>query len=169
MSTPSSPSEQRRSAHIHPALHPSVTGVPVTPGVSLAGRSNYIAPEHLVDGANDSQDREAKNGGLENGTAAGSQTNADSYFGAKEGANERGQSIAHGPVGQKDQRQGSSGVNGDARQRHADAAVSDPRAAYPDLNLNGSVISATTYVPYDLGYAQGQEWVRSLRICEDCL
>ncbi|KJX93404.1 alpha,alpha-trehalose-phosphate synthase subunit Tps2 like protein [Zymoseptoria brevis] len=39
-----------------------------------------------------------------------------------------------------------------------DTAPWDPRAAHPDLNLSGNVISATFCVPYKIGYTTTGEW-----------
>jgi trehalose 6-phosphate synthase/phosphatase len=41
--------------------------------------------------------------------------------------------------------------------RH-DLADVDPRAAHPGLNLSGRIISATFVIPYNLGYAAGNDW-----------
>src|SRR4051812_41298127 len=39
------PVEPADHSDTHPALHPSVTNVPVTPGVHLSGQSAYINPD----------------------------------------------------------------------------------------------------------------------------
>ncbi|KAB2580055.1 Trehalose-phosphatase [Lasiodiplodia theobromae] len=46
----------------------------------------------------------------------------------------------------------------------ADLADVDPKAAHPNLNLSGHVISATTCVPYSIAYSPGNDWeLRSRR------
>jgi trehalose 6-phosphate synthase/phosphatase len=106
----------------HPALHPSITNVPVTPGVHLTGASAYIDPN-----TTDSEDK----------ATPGASGNANSYFADKQPA-----------------------VKG-ATQNEAgkpDLADVDPRAAYPELNLSGRLISATFAVPYNIGYSKGNDW-----------
>lgn len=50
------------------------------------------------------------------------------------------------------------------RQQHPDLADVDPRAAHPNLNLSGTIISAAFAVPYSIGYAgEGNEWQLSSR------
>jgi trehalose 6-phosphate synthase/phosphatase len=49
------------------------------------------------------------------------------------------------------------GLNTDPNFK-SDLADIDPRAAHPDLNLSGRVISATFVVPYTIGYSPGNEW-----------
>ncbi|KAF2772607.1 hypothetical protein EJ03DRAFT_266456 [Teratosphaeria nubilosa] len=43
-------------------------------------------------------------------------------------------------------------------QQKPDVADVDPRAAHPELNLSGHVISATFCVPYKINYAPGADW-----------
>jgi trehalose 6-phosphate synthase/phosphatase len=106
----------------HPALHPSITNVPVTPGVHLTGASAYIDPN-----TTDSEDK----------ATPGASGNANSYFTDK-------QSAVNGPT------QNEAGK--------PDLADVDPRAAYPELNLSGRLISATFAVPYNIGYSKGNDW-----------
>ncbi|KAK7533266.1 alpha,alpha-trehalose-phosphate synthase-like protein subunit Tps2 [Phyllosticta citribraziliensis] len=52
---------------------------------------------------------------------------------------------------------------GDSTQ-NAHLADVDPKAAHPNLNLSGGVISATTAVPYTVAYSPGSDWqLRSRR------
>lgn len=44
-------------------------------------------------------------------------------------------------------------------QRKASLTDIDPRAAFPSLDLTGSVISAAFCVPYSLEYRKGSDWV----------
>lgn len=143
MSTPSSPSEQRANSHVHPALHPSVTNVPVTPGVSLTGKSNYLEPDDVENlpqppsRADNASSNETKPGG------AGSKT---SYFTAEPD-----------PISEKDLPK-NTGTEHDVDKSNQKTNY-DPRAAHPGLNLSGGIISATMCLPYDLGYSGGNDWV----------
>jgi trehalose 6-phosphate synthase/phosphatase len=119
---PMSPTRFEPQESDHPALHPSITNVPVTPGVHLTGASAYIDPN-----TTDSEDK----------ATPGASGNANSYFADKQPA-----------------------VKG-ATQNEAgkpDLADVDPRAAYPELNLSGRLISATFAVPYNIGYSKGNDW-----------
>lgn len=48
--------------------------------------------------------------------------------------------------------------NGDSTQ-NANLVDVDPKAAHPNLDLSGGVISATTAVPYTVSYSPGSDWV----------
>ncbi|KAF2102215.1 trehalose-phosphatase [Rhizodiscina lignyota] len=78
MSTPQSPEDEELSRSTHPALDPSVTNVPVTPGISLAGRSAYIEPEDVREESEAVQNSERE-------LRDGPQWNANSYFASKPG------------------------------------------------------------------------------------
>ncbi|ORY13239.1 alpha,alpha-trehalose-phosphate synthase-like protein subunit Tps2 [Clohesyomyces aquaticus] len=132
----------------HPALHPSVTNVPVTPGVHLAGHSAYIEPE-LAHDTNLPFDPDQ--------VTPGPQWNANSYFAPKE--DDRAGSpteVAAGARTSEELLRRLSKIP-DPLAKH-DLADVDPRAAHPGLNLSGRVISATFAVPYNIGYNPGNDW-----------
>ncbi|KAF2729001.1 hypothetical protein EJ04DRAFT_516242 [Polyplosphaeria fusca] len=146
-----SPEEQET----HPALDPSVTNVPVTPGVHLAGRSAYFEPEenaHSPDLPLDSDE-----------TAPGPQWNAKSNFAPKE--EERSSSPTEVAAGA---RSGAEilrrlSLAPDTATKRKDVADINPRTAHPGLNLSGRVLSATSCVPYTLSYSPGNDWGLSPR------
>jgi trehalose 6-phosphate synthase/phosphatase len=121
-----------RQESIHPALRPSLTNIPVTPGITLGeydssqstGTSSYFSTdlkklrETMAQSPTDA--------------AAGATTNADIL-----------------------RRMSLSGdhVNG------ASAAELDPRIANPSLGLSGGIISATFCIPHSLKFRKGSDWV----------
>lgn len=118
---------------------------PVTPGANVAGVSAYH--ESKQSGVSPSGVRSKKD--------ACPPDNASSYF-------EGGRSDSP--------KQGTSGArSGEDLLRRlslsrvptgfAEAQELDPRAAYPNLNLSGRIISATFVVPFNIKYISGGEWV----------
>lgn len=117
---------------VHPGLHPSITNIPVTPGINL---STY---------ASDS------NGAV-----------AQSYF-AHDVQKLRGQlaqSPSEAAEGAKSGHDILRRMSLSSHQRHVSLIDVDPRAANPSLSLSGSVISATFCIPYSLQYRKGRDWV----------
>lgn len=155
MSAPESPDDERLSSSqrsIHPALRPSVTSVPVTPGG--AGESTYVHPEKV------SEEPEAIS--PEDRRQGDSTCNQKSYFALKEGE-ERAASPTEMAAGARSgedllRRLSLSGQLGLGGQ-----ADIDPRTAHPSLSLSGGIISATICLPYDIGHVPGGHWVRSNR------
>ncbi|OCK96538.1 glycosyltransferase family 20 protein [Cenococcum geophilum 1.58] len=143
------PAQLEQEPSTHPALHPSVTSVPVTPGVHLAGHSAYIEPESTP------QDTSLPFDPAQ--VAPGPQWNANSYFAPKDEARPSSptEAVAGARTGEELLRRLS--LVGDPTSKH-DLADVDPRAAHPSLNLSGGVISATFCVPYTLGYCPGLDW-----------
>ncbi|KAF2268425.1 hypothetical protein CC78DRAFT_551295 [Lojkania enalia] len=135
---------------LHPALHPSITSVPVTPGVHLAGQSAYIEPEDIQKDAELPFDPEA--------VTPGPQWNANSYFSPKEEG--RAESPAEAAAGAQtgDELLKRLSLIPDKAAEGKDLADLDPRAAHPGLNLSGRVISATFTVPYNVKYSPGADW-----------
>ena len=139
---------------VNPALHPDVTSVPVTPGVHL-GKSAYIEPEDLP--TPPVPDINTDN------LAAGPGWNANDSFSQPRVA-QHGDGRPHSPTevaagartGEELLRRLSLS---EAPSTKRDLADFDPRAAHPDLNLSGTIISATFRVPYNIGYAPGADWV----------
>jgi trehalose 6-phosphate synthase/phosphatase len=126
---------------VHPALHPSVTNVPVTPGVHIDGQSAYIqAPFRSPESA----------GPQSRPTTAGATFGprwpdgiAEIDEATEAGGEEllRRLSLPGGPI-----------VKDDVMDH-------DPRDKYPGLDLSGRILSATFTVPYDVGFAPGPKWV----------
>ncbi|KAF2687925.1 glycosyltransferase family 20 protein [Lentithecium fluviatile CBS 122367] len=132
----------------HPALHPSVTNVPVTPGVHLAGHSAYFEPE---------SDQNTKLPFDPENVTPGPQWNANSYFAPKEEAQAGSPTEAAAGARSGEELLRKLSVIKDPTFKQ-DLADVDPRAAHPALNLSGRVISATFAVPYNLGYSPGNDW-----------
>jgi len=96
----------------------------------------------------------------------GPQWNANAYFPAKE-QEEEDRSKAEEAVDPKQTPTGAqtgeellSRLNRAGKQgAKKDLVDVDPRAAHPELNLSGQIISATFCVPYSLGYSPNTEWV----------
>ena len=150
MSPPVHPAQLEREPSTHPALHPSVTSIPVTPSVDLAGHSAYIEPESTPQDTSLPFDPAR--------VAPGPQWNANSYFAPKDEARPSSptEAVAGARTGEELLRRLS--LVGDPTSKH-DLADVDPRAAHPGLNLSGGVISTTFCVPYTLGYRPGLDWV----------
>jgi trehalose 6-phosphate synthase/phosphatase len=147
---PMSPEHFEPRESDHPALHPSVTNVPVTPGVHLTGASAYIEPST---NDNDNQlpfDPEKAH--------PGPSWSANSYFADKQVTDKAGTPTEAAAGAQS----GNGPQNGQGNTPDAntkpDLADVDPRAAHPGLNLSGRIISATFAVPYNIGYSRGNDW-----------
>lgn len=135
----------------HPALHPSVTNVPVTPGVQLTGKSAYIEPGEA---GSDNQlpfDPEK--------ASPGPSWSANSYFADKQQVVDKAGATAETAAGARSGEDVQNKLEPvpDAETKH-DLADVDPRAAHPGLNLSGRIISATFAVPYNIGYSKGNDW-----------
>jgi trehalose 6-phosphate synthase/phosphatase len=139
--------ESRKSAH--PALHPDVTKVPVTPGVHLSGKTAYFDEGDAKDDSKLPFDPET--------ATPGPSWSANSYF-ANQQRTEAGTPTEKTTGARTDEelRSKSSDVP-DPASKH-DLADVDPRAAYPGLNLSGRIISATFAIPYSIGYSKGNDW-----------
>jgi len=117
---------------LHPGLDPSITQVPVTPGINL---STY---------ASDSS------GAL-----------AQSYFthDVQKMRDQLAQSPSEAAAGAKSGHDILRKISLSGHQRQVSLTDVDPRAANPSLSLSGSVISATFCIPYALQYRKGRDWV----------
>ncbi len=131
----------------HPALHPSITSIPVTPGVTTTGQSSYFqssTPPTV--------------------NTEGPHWNANSYFAARE-TEPTDSSSGHPPDSPTKVAEGArSGAELLRRLSLVDGsrpetAELDPRAAHPALNLTGGLISATFCIPHALEYRSGADWV----------
>ena len=144
-SRPISQTDSPMSASFHPALHPSITNVPVTPGINFAGGSSYIQTPG------------------EDDQPGGPRWNANSYFAPYKTEAARPDSptkFAHGARTPADLLRRLSLVD---NSRPAAAEI-DPRVAHPGLNLSGNIISATFCIPYNVGYNKSKQAPRwSLR------
>ena len=128
------PLESGRQASIHPGLRPSLTKVPVTPGIGLgeynssgssAGEPSYFTHDvsHLRN--------------------AMAQSPGDAASGAK----------SHHEILRR------MSLTSPGLQRKESLVDVDPRAANPSLGLSGGVISATFCIPHSLQYRKGADWV----------
>lgn len=147
---PSQGSPEPVEASTHPALQPSVTNVPVTPGVHMAGHSAYFEPE-------DTEKQDTRLPFDPEKVTPGPQWNANSYFAPKdEGRASSPTEVAAGArSGEELLRKLSLMQDPSYKQDLADV---DPRAAHPGLNLSGRIISATFAVPYNIGFSPGNDW-----------
>lgn len=121
----------------HPALDPSITQVPVTPGVHLTGQSAYVEP--------DTHGRNTQLPFDPDKATPGPSWSANSYF-----ANQQRADQAPAPT------EAANGAANPATK--TDLADVDPRAAHPGLNLSGRIISATFAIPYNVAHSAGNEW-----------
>ncbi|KAF2800617.1 glycosyltransferase family 20 protein [Melanomma pulvis-pyrius CBS 109.77] len=138
----------------HPALHPSITSVPVTPGVHLTGHSAYIEPEDTT--------RDTEPPPEAGDSASDPQWNTNSYFAPNAG--ERSSSptdVAAGARSGQDLLRRLSLIPDPSFKK--ELADLDPRAAHPGLNLSGRVISATFALPYNIGYTHDKNWELNTR------
>ncbi|KAJ4336102.1 threalose-6-phosphate phosphatase [Didymella glomerata] len=131
----------------HPALHPSITNVPVTPGFGL----NEEKPPARAQNNNLPFDPETASPGPSWG-------NKGSYF-PKQNGDDRASSPTEQAAGAHtgEELLKRLSVSSESTKKH-DLADVDPRAAHPGLNLSGRLISATFAVPYNLGYSKGNDW-----------
>jgi trehalose 6-phosphate synthase/phosphatase len=134
----------------HPALHPSITNVPVTPGVHLTGQSAYIDPNQPESDNQLPFDPEK--------VTPGPSWSANSYFTDKQAVDNASTpaEAATGAQSGEEPQQKLNVVPDDATKR--DLADVDPRAAHPGLNLSGRIITATFAIPYNIGYSKGNDW-----------
>lgn len=141
------PVEDAKDA-VHPALHPSVTSVPVTPGVHLSGHDAYFDPSDRQNSTNLPFDPST--------VTPGPNWNANSYFPPREDrAGSPTEAVAGAQTGEELLRRLS--LLPDPNVKH-DLVDVDPRSAHPGLNLSGKIISATFVVPYTVSHSPGNEW-----------
>lgn len=150
MSQPNRPDLSREQSS-HPALHPSITSVPVTPGIHTEGHSAYLDPKEPQQNAQLPFDPDV--------VTPGPQWNANSYFVPPK---DNPASSATEAAAGADSKEDRLSKLDDNAPKH-DLADIDPRAAHPDLNLSGRIISATFAIPYNVGYSKGNEWEMNFR------
>ncbi|EFQ95035.1 hypothetical protein PTT_07071 [Pyrenophora teres f. teres 0-1] len=140
--------ESRMSAH--PALHPDVTNVPVTPGVHLSGKTAYFDEKNTKNTNNLPFDPET--------ATPGPSWSANSYFSNQQRADHASASTEQAAGAQSGEEAYGKSKNTQGPDGKHDLADLDPRAAHPGLNLSGRVISATFAIPYTIGYSPGNDW-----------
>ena len=122
----------QRQESLHPGLHPSLTNIPVTPGITLGA--------YASEGSGESQSYFTHNINQLRETMA--QSPSDAAAGAKSNQEIlRRMSLTAG------------------LKRQDSLSEIDPRAANPSLGLSGGIISATFCIPHSLQYRKGADWV----------
>ncbi|KUJ14999.1 uncharacterized protein LY89DRAFT_686584 [Mollisia scopiformis] len=125
-----------RQDSIHPGLRPSLTNIPVTPGMHLGEE----LPRKDTDPSYFTHDLSRLGDGM-----------AQSPVEAAHGAASNHEILRR------------MSLSGPGLQRKESLADIDPRAANPSLGLSGGVISATFCIPHSLRYRKGQDWGLSTR------
>jgi len=121
-----------RQESIHPGLRPSLTNVPVTPGILL----------NEYDGEGNSSEASYFTHDITKIRSSMAQSPTDAASGAKSNREIlRRMSLTTG------------------LQRRDSLLDIDPRAANPSLSLSGGIISATFCIPHSLQYRKGADWV----------
>jgi trehalose 6-phosphate synthase/phosphatase len=121
-----------RQESVYPGLHPSLTNVPVTPGIHLneyEGEGNPSEPSYFAHDINKVRSAMAQS---PTDAASGARSNREIL---------RRMSLTTG------------------LQRRDSLLDIDPRAANPSLSLSGGIISATFCIPHSLQYRKGADWV----------
>lgn len=150
MSAAPSRPEREPSDDTHPALQSHVTAVPVTPGLYTAGHSAYFQPDAPIVHPPLPFDAEK--------APSGPQWNPNSSSAVSDDRASSPTDVAAGAKSPDEILRRLSRPNLDPAAK-SDLADIDPKAAHPNLNLSGGVISATTAVPYSIGYSPGNDWV----------
>jgi trehalose 6-phosphate synthase/phosphatase len=129
----------------HPALAKEITEVPVTPGVHLSGKTAYFDEGTTKNGNELPFDPET--------ATPGPSWSSNSYFSNQQLAGDAATRLGEGADGHQRKEGGASAPAG-----KRDLVDVDPRAAHPNLNLSGRIISATFAVPYSIGFSPGNDW-----------
>ncbi len=134
---------------IHPALHPSITNVPVTPGVALSGKSSYFQSPPISPTLRRTPQPFSSAGS----NFSPSKRDADP-------PNRLPDSPTHVVDGA---RTGAELLRRlsliDGVHKKPELVDLDPRAAHPGLQLSGGVISVTFCIPHSVGFKEGADWV----------
>lgn len=123
-----------RQDSLPPGLHPSVTNVPVTPGIGLG---EYASQKNTGDSSYFVHDLSKLR-----------ETMAQSPSAAASGAKTNHEILRR------------MSLSGPGLKRQDSLLDVDPRAANPSLSLSGGIISATFCIPHSLKYRKGSDWVR---------
>lgn len=136
-------------------LRPSVTDVPVTPGIA----HRTYSPESSRDSCDDNNNDEPSSPGgyFHARPHADVITSPDPLDDNMAGDEPRGGADASQLSGHDILRRMSRSSRGRTE------SISEMRAAHPSLALSGNVISATFNMPHSLKYRKGADWV-SLRL-----
>ncbi|KAM0132086.1 hypothetical protein ACHAP3_006522 [Botrytis cinerea] len=138
---PQRPAVLKKQITRHPALSPSITNIPVTPGGYLGAYEKIEAEDksleideqnYFTQGFNQSSIMAKSPSDAETGTLSNQEVL-------------RRMSLAPG------------------RERQNSLSDLDPRAAHPSLNLTGGIISATFCIQQSLMYRKGSDWTWSQR------
>jgi trehalose 6-phosphate synthase/phosphatase len=127
---------------IHPGQHPSLTEIPVTPGIHIG---EYINSRPGTGASGYFSQNPARSGMAQTPTqaVAGAKTRQEVL---------RRLSLTRTPQAHEEPISELSKV--------------DPRAANPTLALSGNVISATFVIPQSLQWRKGADWVSNLPLYE---
>ena len=148
----SSPTQEEND-DVNPALHPTRTAVPVTPGAYHAEPSPHTDENHSDQPINVAESTKQPN--------EGPTGNADSYFTTRETAAPESPSEAARGARTGEELLRRLSLTPEAFKKR-DLADIDPRAAHPNLHLSGQIINVAFCVPYDIGFAPNIEWVSEL-------
>lgn len=140
---PRRPAVLKKQITRHPALSPSITNVPVTPGIHLRAYE-----EHNTEGK--SLEIGDQNYFLQGFHHSSIMAKSPSDATTGELSN---QEVLH--------RMSLSA----GRERQGSLSDLDPRAAHPSLGLTGRIISATFCIQQSLMYRKGSEWVCANNFC----
>ncbi|KAF2457515.1 glycosyltransferase family 20-domain-containing protein [Lineolata rhizophorae] len=144
--------QSSQDSEVHPALRNSVTDVPVTPGVTTGGGSSYTQPKDVKFAEERTQSPDQLN--THDSTAP--QWNANWSFPQARARPRSPTEAARGARSAEDLLRRLS-IDSDPKKKN-ELVDLGPKTAYPGLHLSGRVLSATTCVPYDLGFAPGVDW-----------
>lgn len=124
----------QRQESLHPGLHPSVTNVPVTPGIHI---ETYAS-------GNGSED-----------------TNSYFFSDIKSFREQMAGAPDEATGGAVSDREILRRMSVSAAQSQDSSDLADPRLAHPGLSLSGNVISVNFCIPHSLVYRRNADWVSS--------
>lgn len=135
------PESLKRQISRHPALSPSVTNIPVTPGIHLGAYEKNKVDDKSIE------------------------IEEEGYF--LHGFN-HSSNMANSPSDAIDGKLSNQEVLqrlslSTGRERQGSISDLDPRAAHPSLGLTGGIISATFCIQQSLMYRKGSDWTWSQR------
>ncbi|KAI9796279.1 MAG: threalose-6-phosphate phosphatase [Candelina submexicana] len=135
-------------SHIHPALHPSITNVPVTPGIALSGKSSYFQSPPISPSLKRTPQPQSN--------AEFSVIHSTHDGDATKRLPDSPTHVTHGAKTGAELLRRLSLVDGAGMKQ--DFIDLNPRAAHPGLQLSGSVISVTFCIPHSVGLRDGADW-----------
>jgi trehalose 6-phosphate synthase/phosphatase len=150
----------RAESFLPPHLRPSVTQVPVTPGITREAYDSEGDRSDGIGGVHRSEPGYFSRHDFDHAIAASP---------APDATNQEGQSFQNkidtgAQEGSNFMRRLSIAVMGH-HPTTSKESMSDIRAISPDLSLTGNIISATFNLPHSLKYRKGADWVSSLPFC----